>query len=179
MRFKYAGAVCALLLAALMTGHAAAQVNAVKRTAAADKATDDKATERRVMDSGTNKFGLSRIGQVAVTVGDLERATAFYRDRLGMKHLFTANGMAFFDSDGIRLMLARPEAAATGGTNSVIYFKVDDIQEGYKALSGRGVRFDERPELAAKTENFDLWLACFKDSENNTLCLMSEVPAKK
>lgn len=174
MRFKYAGALCALLLHAFAAGHAAAQGGAAKRPAAGDGT-----TERRVMDSGTDKFGLSQIGQVAVTVGDLERATAFYRDRLGMKYLFTANGMAFFDSDGIRLMLARPEAAAPAGTNSVIYFKVDDIQKGYKALSERGVRFDERPELAAKTEKFDLWLACFKDSENNNLCLMSEVPAKK
>lgn len=175
MRFNYAGALCALLLAAFTAGHAAAQESAFKRPAV-----DSKAAERRVMDSGTDKFGLSQIGQVAVTVGDLERATAFYRDRLGMKYLFTANGMAFFDSDGIRLMLARPEASApTGGTNSVIYFKVDDIQTGYKALSERGVRFDERPELAAKTEKFDLWLACFKDSESNNLCLMSEVPAKK
>lgn len=174
MRFNYAGALCALLLAAFTAGHAAAQGTAVKSSAA-----DDKATERRVMNPGTNKFGLSQIGQLAVTVGDLERATAFYRERLGMKYLFTANGMAFFDSDGIRLMLARPEAAATGGTNSVIYFKVADIQEGYKTLSERGVRFDERPELAARTEKFDLWLACFKDSENNTLCLMSEVPPQK
>jgi methylmalonyl-CoA/ethylmalonyl-CoA epimerase len=174
MRFNYAGALCALLLAAFTAGRAAAQVNPVARTAA-----DGKAAERRVMDSGTEKFGLSQIGQVAVTVGDLERATAFYRDRLGMKYLFTANEMAFFDSGGVRLMLARPEAAAAGGTNSVIYFKVGDIQEGFKALSERGVRFDERPELAARTEKFDLWLACFKDSENNTLCLMSEVPAKK
>lgn len=174
MRFNYAGALCALLLAAVTVGRAAAQGDAVERPAA-----DGKAIERRLMDSGTDKFGLSQIGQVAVTVGDLERATAFYRDRLGMKYLFTANGMAFFDSGGVRLMLARPEAAAPAGTNSVIYFKVADIQEGYKALSGRGVRFDERPELAAKTEKFDLWLACFKDSENNNLCLMSEVPARK
>lgn len=174
MRFNYAGALRALLLAAFTAGHAAAQENAFEKSAAGDRT-----NQRRVMNSGTDKFGLSQIGQVAVTVGDLERATAFYRDRLGMKYLFTANGMAFFDSDGVRLMLARPEAATTGGTNSVIYFKVDDIQEGYKALSGRGVRFDELPELAAKTEKFDLWLACFKDSENNNLCLMSEVPAKK
>jgi methylmalonyl-CoA/ethylmalonyl-CoA epimerase len=174
MRFKYAGALCAMLLAAFAPGRAAAQGSAVKRPAA-----DGKAIERRVMDSGTGKFGLSQIGQVAVTVGDLERATAFYRERLGMKYLFTANGMAFFDSDGIRLMLARPEAPAPVGTNSVIYFKVGDIHEAYKTLSGRGVRFDERPELAAKTEQFDLWLACFKDSENNNLCLMSEVQPKK
>lgn len=172
MRFNFARALCALLLAAGSTGRGAAQENGVKKTAAARQAAGG-----RVMDSATNNFGLSRIGQIAVPVGDLERATAFYRDKLGMKYLFTANGMAFFDNDGIRLMLARPEGAGTARTNSVIYFKVDDIQRGYRTLSGRGVKFGERPELAAKTEKFHLWLACFKDSEDNDLCLMSEVSA--
>jgi catechol 2,3-dioxygenase-like lactoylglutathione lyase family enzyme len=135
-------------------------------------------TERRVMESGTTEFSLSQIRQIAVPVNDLERATAFYRDKLGMKYLFTANGMAFFDCNGIRLMLARLNQTASDHGSFVIYFKVNDIQEGYKTLSERGVRFEEQPELAAKTEKFNLWLANFKDSENNNLCLMSEVPPK-
>ena len=127
----------------------------------------------------TSNYGLSHIGQVAVSVGDLERATAFYRDKLGMKYLLTANGMAFFDCDGIRLMLARVDKAESASARLVVYFKVEDIQKGYKTLLERGVKFEEEPELAARTERFDLWLACFSDSENNSLCLMSEVPHKK
>ena len=171
MRSNYSRILCALLLAAVSVGQAAAQEKGAKGTAA-----DGQAAGRTVMDSATREFGLSRIGQIAVSVKDLERATAFYRDKLGMRYLFTANGMAFFDNDGIRLMLTRLEGSRT---NSVIYFKVDDIQEGYRTLSGRGVKFEERPELAAKTERFDLWLACFKDSEDNDLCLMSEVSGAK
>ncbi len=129
--------------------------------------------------SKTNNFGLSQIGQIAVSVGDLERATTFYRDKLGMKYLFTANGMAFFDCHGIRLMLARLDKAESSGAKFVVYFKVEDIQKGYKTLLERGVKFEEEPELAAKMENFDLWLACFRDSENNNLCLMSEVLSQK
>src|SRR3979409_1441108 len=49
---------------------------------------------------------LSRIGQIFVNVKDIERATAFYRDILGMTFLFAAPpSMAFFDCDGVRLML--------------------------------------------------------------------------
>ena len=125
-----------------------------------------------------NNFGLSQIGQIAVSVSDLERAVAFYRDKLGMKHLFTANEMAFFDCGGIRLMLARLDKAESNAAKFVVYFKVEDIQKGYKILQERGVKFEEEPELAAKTEKFNLWLACFKDSESNDLCLMSEVSAK-
>jgi methylmalonyl-CoA/ethylmalonyl-CoA epimerase len=174
MRSQLAYVLCALLLPAVLAGRAPAQEDVEKGTAAGSQTAG-----RRVMDSGTDKFGLSQIGQIAVSVGDLERATAFYRDKLGMRHLFTANGMAFFDGGGIRLMLSRLEGTPGGGANAVIYFKVGDIQGGYKTLTGRGVRFEERPELAAKTTEFDLWLACFKDSENNTLCLMSEVPTRK
>lgn len=171
MRLNYSNVLCALLLAAASVVQAAAQAQG-----AGDKAADAKAAGRRVMDSATGEFGLTRIGQIAVSVGDLERATAFYRDKLGMRYLFTANGMAFFDNDGIRLMLTRLEG---NRTNSVIYFKVDDIRSAYRTLVNRGVKFEEQPELAAKTEKFDLWLACFKDSENNDLCLMSEVSAAK
>ncbi len=128
--------------------------------------------------SQTNEFGLAQIGQIAVTVNDLERAVAFYRDKLRLKYLFTAGGMAFFDCDGIRLMLMRPEERNSQQMSSVIYFKVDDIQRGYRTLSERGVRFEEQPELAARTEEFNLWLACFRDSESNFLCLMSEVPRR-
>lgn len=43
-------------------------------------------------------FGVSRIGQIAMTVGDLPRAVAFYRDVLGLRFLFEAPpAMAFFD----------------------------------------------------------------------------------
>lgn len=174
MRLNFTGGLCcALLLQTVLVGPGVAQ-----KRADAKSVDESRTAERRVMGSEADKFGLSRIGQIAVSVKDLEQATAFYRDKLGMKYLFTANGMAFFDSGGMRLMLARLNDAATAHTNSVIYFKVDDIQEAYKTLSARGVRFEEQPELAAKTEKFNLWLACFKDPENNDLCLMSEVPAR-
>ena len=122
--------------------------------------------------------GLSQIGQVAISVKDLERAVAFYRDKLGVKYLFTANGMAFFDCDGIRLMLARLEKGESTSAGFVVYFKTADIQQTYRSLTAQGVKFDEVPELAARTDKFDLWLACFKDSENNNLCLMSESARK-
>lgn len=173
MRLNVANVLCTLLLPMVLMGQVVAQKRADTKTV-----DSNKAAERRVMESEVNKFGLSQIGQIAVTVNDLERATAFYRDKLGMKYLFTANGMAFFDSNGIRLMLARLNKTESDHISSVIYFKVNDIQEGYRTLSERGVKFEEQPELAAKTEKFNLWLACFKDSENNNLCLMSEVSPK-
>jgi catechol 2,3-dioxygenase-like lactoylglutathione lyase family enzyme len=68
-------------------------------------------------------FGLDRIGQIALTVTDVARAVKFYRDSLGMRFLFQVPNLAFFDCDGIRLMLSLPEKAAEG-SSSVIYYKV-------------------------------------------------------
>jgi catechol 2,3-dioxygenase-like lactoylglutathione lyase family enzyme len=56
---------------------------------------------------------LDRIGQVAFTVCDLDRATDFYRNALGMRFLFRASGLSFFDCGGVRLLLGIPEARSS------------------------------------------------------------------
>ena len=121
-------------------------------------------------------FGLRRIRQIAVIVRDLERAVAFYRDALGMTFLFRAPpGLAFFDCGGVRLMLSPAEGDGASG-NSIIYYAVDDISAAHAILAGRGVRFVGEPHVIARMPDHDLWLAEFRDSEDNTLALMSEVP---
>lgn len=127
------------------------------------------------MSKDTN-FGLARIGQIAVNAHDIDRAVAFYRDTLGMKLLFTAPpNLAFFDCDGIRLMLSPPAKPEFDHPSSIIYFKVDDIQEASRILTERGVQFEEQPAFVANMGSYDLWIGAFRDSENNLLALMSEV----
>jgi predicted enzyme related to lactoylglutathione lyase len=124
-------------------------------------------------DSG---FGLSQIGQIAVNAHDLDRALGFYRDKLGMKHLFTVPPkMAFFDCDGVRLMLSLPDKPEFDHPSSIIYFNVDDIQQAFQTLAERGVQFEEQPIFVANMGTYDLWMAAFRDSENNLLAMMSEV----
>lgn len=119
---------------------------------------------------------LSKIGQIALTVGDIDRAVKYYRDVLGMRFLFTAPPkLAFFDCAGIRLMLSEPEKGGVGASNSVIYYKVDDINATHELLDKRGVRFLTKPHMVAKLPDHDLWLADFHDPDANVLCLMSEV----
>ena len=132
--------------------------------------------EERKME--TTEFDLSQIGQICIIVHDLERATKFYRESLGMKHLFNVPGMAFFDCGGIRLMLGLPEKPEFDHPASILYFKVEDIQKSFKTLSERGVRFEGAPHVIAKMSAYDLWLAFFRDSEKNFFSLMSEVPRK-
>ena len=127
------------------------------------------------MNSKTSEFGLSEIGQVAVTVSDLERAVAFYRDALGMKHLFSAPpGLAFFAAGNIRLMLSCPEKPDSERFTSVLYFKVAEIQAARDALAARGVSFEAEPHRVAKMPDHELWMAFFRDPDRNLLGLMCE-----
>src|SRR5436189_3536053 len=118
---------------------------------------------------------LGEIGQISVNVHDFDRAVAFYKDMLGIKHLFSVPGrMAFFDCDGVRLMLAIPERPDLDHPSSILYFKVQDIEETYLSLGKGGVHFESKPMLVAPMATHDLWLVEFRDSENNVLALMCE-----
>ena len=119
-------------------------------------------------------FGLSTIGQIALTVRDSARSVAFYRDVLGMKLLFEMPGMGFFDCNGIRLMLSGSETGETYST--IVYFKVPDIQVAYETLRGREVAFDREPHMIARMPEHELWMAFFRDPDCNLLALMTEVP---
>lgn len=129
------------------------------------------------MSAQNTEFGLSEIGQIFVNVRDLDRAVAFYRDQLGMKHLFNAPPqMAFFDLGGIRLLLGVAEKPEFDHPASLVYYKVPDIQAAHAILEGRGVRFEHPPHLVHRGEGYELWLASFRDLDANPLALMSEVP---
>lgn len=119
---------------------------------------------------------LSRLGQIAVTAHDVPRATAFWRDVLGVRFLFEAPGpLAFFDCGGVRVMLSRPSAAEFDHPSSVLYFQVADIGAEHARLAAAGVSFRGPPHLVAKLPDHELWMAFFADSEGNTLALMSKV----
>jgi methylmalonyl-CoA/ethylmalonyl-CoA epimerase len=125
--------------------------------------------------AATQTFGLSRIGQIAMPVEDLERAIAFYRDRLGMRFLFKApGGLAFFDCGGVRLLVEVPADEEFRHPGSPLYFTVGDIDEAWAELNQRGVRFRGEPHLIAKMPDHELWMAFFDDGEGNTHALMHE-----
>ena len=122
---------------------------------------------------------LNCIGQIAITVRDLPRAVNFYRDVLGMRHLFDAGPkLSFFDCGGVRLMLSLPAdkgEAAGQSFASIIYYAVPDIQEAAAALIGRGVSFESAPHVVARLPHADLWMGFLRDPDGNLLAIMSEV----
>ncbi len=121
---------------------------------------------------------IERIGQILISVSDLPRAVAFYRDVLGLTFLFEFPGMAFFECGGTRLYLGVPEKPEFAKT-SLLYYKVRDITEAHDRLVGRGVSFVTPPHKVHADARHELWLAFFKDTEGNHLALMSEVPLRQ
>ena len=119
---------------------------------------------------------LSRIGQIAINAHDVDRATAFYRDVLGLPHLFRAGQLSFFDCGGVRLMLDKPENPELDHPSSILYFQVTDIQAAFQRLKSAGTKFQDEPHVIARMPQYDLWMTFFRDTEDNLLALMSDVP---
>jgi methylmalonyl-CoA/ethylmalonyl-CoA epimerase len=126
--------------------------------------------------TATDRLTLDRIGQIAINVKDLPRAVQFYRDTLGMRFLFEVPNLAFFDCGGVRLMLGKAEHPEFDHPASVLYYKVPDINAAYETLKRRDVDLIDQPHIIAQLADHTLWMVFFRDSEGNTLALMSEVP---
>lgn len=116
------------------------------------------------------------IGQIAIVVSDVAKATAFYRDVLGLRFLFAAGpNLAFLAAGSVRIMLTTPQGQGEVGKNSILYFKVDDIQAAHAAALQRGATNERAPQLTAKLSDHDLWIGFVRDPDGNLVGLMSEV----
>ena len=120
---------------------------------------------------------VSEIGQIAVVVRDVAKATTFYRDVLGLKFLFSAGpNLAFLQAGTVRLMLTVPEGnVGEPGKNSILYFKVADLAATHAAIVARGAKNEHAPRMIAKMPDHELWMGFVRDMDGNVVGLMSEV----
>lgn len=118
---------------------------------------------------------IPEVGQIAITVSDVSKALAFYRDVLGLEFLFSPNpNLAFLSSGTIRIMLSTPQGAGTVGANSILYFKVSDIEHTHRIMIEKGAVNERNPQLTAKMPDHDLWIGFLKDPDGNLIGLMEE-----
>jgi methylmalonyl-CoA/ethylmalonyl-CoA epimerase len=118
---------------------------------------------------------IQKIGQIGVSIKNVENAIEFYKEVLGLPLLFSTESMAFFECNGQRLLLSHPEKDEFANSSSVIYFQVEDIKRTFEELLEKGVSFIDQPHVVAKMGNTETWMTFFKDTEGNTHALMSEV----
>lgn len=117
---------------------------------------------------------LGRIGQIALSVHDIDRAVAFYRDVVGLKFLFQAPNVAFFDVAGVRLMLGQAEPKELKPAGTILYFGSADLDTDFAALKSRGVQIEQEPHFVAKLGAKELWMAAFRDPDGNVFESMTE-----
>jgi predicted enzyme related to lactoylglutathione lyase len=122
---------------------------------------------------------LAEIGQIAVTVSDVNAALKFYRDILGLAFLFSPGpNLAFLAAATVRIMLTTPQGAGNVGHNSILYFKVQDIVAAHGAFVERGATNERGPQMAARLPDHELWLAFLRDPDGNVVGLMEEKSTK-
>jgi predicted enzyme related to lactoylglutathione lyase len=127
------------------------------------------------MSSPTPASGVSDIGQIALIVSDVAKATAFYRDVLGLKFLFPAGpNLAFLAAGSVRLMLTTPQGHGEPGKNSILYFKVSGVEAVHAAVLARGATNERAPQLTAKMPDHELWIGFVRDPDGNLVGLMEE-----
>jgi methylmalonyl-CoA/ethylmalonyl-CoA epimerase len=122
-------------------------------------------------------FSLNRIGQIALSVLDVDRSEAFYRDVLHLRFLYRFGDLVFFDCAGVRLLLEKttdPSGSVVHGSS--IYFICTDMTLAVRDLQDRGIVFTGMPHLVAPMEDHDLWMAFFEDPDGHALALMHEAP---
>ena len=118
---------------------------------------------------------VGEIGQIAITVSDVPLALKFYRDTLGLRFLFSpSENLAFLQTGSVRIMLTTPQGAGCVGANSILYFRVLDIDATYSQLMANGASSERAPTLTAKMPGHDLWIAFIRDPDGNLVGLMEE-----
>lgn len=124
-------------------------------------------------------MALGALTQVHVSVTDIDRAVAFYRDVLGIPLLFQVPGqpMAFFGSGQVRLYLGRPERSDLA-TRCMLYFEVDDIESEHARLVAAGVPAVGEPHPVHRDGASVLWMSFFTDPDGHHVVLTQQRPAQ-
>jgi len=129
--------------------------------------------------TGTGTVSLSRIKQIAIPVRSIDEAKAFYRDTLGLRHLFDAPpALSFFDCAGVQLMLAGPGAQGKNGDqqHAVLFYDVSDIKTTHARIKSVGAESLAEPRVIARMNGREIWVCELSDGQGNIVGLMSDVP---
>jgi methylmalonyl-CoA/ethylmalonyl-CoA epimerase len=122
---------------------------------------------------------LSRIRQIALPVHDIKEGARFYRDVLGLRHLFDAPpALSFFDCGGVQLMLSGPDAQGKDGDqqHAVLFYDVSDIRKTHGKIKSSGAKSIEEPRVITRMNGREIWISSFSDGQGNVVSLMSDVP---
>jgi extradiol dioxygenase family protein len=119
-------------------------------------------------------LSLSPLGQVARHVKDIGAARLWYGEVLGLPHLYSFGNLAFYQLGEARLFLSQADGESR--SESLLYFRVDDICAAHAALAARGIAFTEVPHMIHRhADGMEEWMAFFDDNEGRPLAIMAQI----
>lgn len=144
---------------------------------AVSSARNTQPTKGEDMNQESTDLRLGPLGQVSMLTRSASGAETWYRDTLGLGHIFTFGDLVFFDCGGTRLFL-RQVSDDEWRPSSILYFLVDDMERAYGTLTSRGVAFQGAPHVIFRDDSTgtEEWMAFFEDPDGNTLAVMARVP---
>lgn len=123
----------------------------------------------------TEALKLGPIGQISRQVSDITTAVDWYKNVLGLPHLYTFGDLAFFDCGGTRLFLTSRKDEGSAG-QSILYFSTPNIVASHDQLVARGVVVRGAPHMIHRHESgVEEWMMFFEDPDGQLLALMSQV----
>jgi catechol 2,3-dioxygenase-like lactoylglutathione lyase family enzyme len=111
-----------------------------------------------------------KVDDVFFNVDDMDKAVAFYRDKLGLPVKYQSADWAELDAGNVIIALRRYGSGPEGrpelgvGEGATIVFQVDDIEAARSELEGQGVKF-----VGGVFEYGSVKLAAFEDLNGNVL----------
>jgi len=105
---------------------------------------------------------IKSLADIAVVVSDPEKAAEWYRDKLGMEIRDKEGHWVTVAPKGSDVVLHLCQTTPLEQGNTGIAFYVDDLDQTYKELTGKGVEFTRLPRKSD-------WgsFAMFKDPDGN------------
>lgn len=133
----------------------------------------DSALGRRGVQVHSDDWSL---GQVSRTTRDLAATADWFRDVLKLPELMRFDAAVFFACGGVRLYLSVGDPRS----NSILYFRVNDVHREIEALRASGVTIRSAPHrIHVHEDGTEEWMAFVIDPEGGALGLMSVVSTKQ
>ncbi|PHR59662.1 MAG: hypothetical protein COA47_09180 [Robiginitomaculum sp.] len=130
-----------------------------------------------IKDTKDEKALFIQIGQISRNVKNISVTCKWYVEVLGLKELFSFGDMAFFECQGVRILLQETEDDLS--SESIIYFQVEDIQAACAKMKSSGVVFLNAPhKIHTHANGTEEWMAFFNDPDERPLAIMSRVQSK-
>lgn len=109
-----------------------------------------------------------KLGNITYRVSNLRESKAFYEQLIGLTKMYEWPNFVVFDLGGVRFSLEPGGKRGRKEEAPDIYLDVDDLDDTYRKLREKGVKFLDKP----KDQYWGGYTATFVDPDENVFTLV-------